>query len=69
VILTSFVNHQVKAGLLKPYAANATEKLKPAYIAREDSSYEQQSNQPPRTYPGKNKSISFAKELRESVTG
>jgi hypothetical protein len=47
----------------------STERLKPAYIARENSSYKQQSSQPPRTYPGKKKTISFAADLHDNVTG
>jgi hypothetical protein len=45
------------------------ERLKPTYIARDNSSYEQQSSQPPRTYAGKKKIISFAADLRDNVTG
>jgi hypothetical protein len=50
----------------------STERLKPAYIAQEDSSYERQSSQPPRTYPGKKKSIFFVNDHPDelgSVTG
>jgi hypothetical protein len=49
-----------------------TERLNPAYIAKEDSSYEQQSSHPPRAYPGKQKFICFAndhRDNRDSVTG
>jgi hypothetical protein len=45
------------------------ERLKPASTAKEDLSYEQQSSQPPRTYPGKKKCLSFAIDHRDSVTG
>jgi hypothetical protein len=50
-------------------ASEGVELTKPAYIARDNSSYEQQSSQPPRTYPGKKKNISFAADLRGDVIG